>query len=89
MQKNLKVLKSFKPQPSISGAYSKLIMNQSSIQFIDTADYTAHFAAPHSFMSILCCRVLPKLSNGTNVVFIGSNSEVMLLGVDCLNVIIF
>ena len=59
------------------------------IQFIDTANYTAHFATPCSFLKILSCRALPKLSNGTNIVFIGSNGEIMLSGVDSLNVIIF
>ena len=38
--------------------------------------------------NILCCRASPKLSNSTNIVFL-PNSEVMLSGVDCLNIIIF
>ena len=59
------------------------------IQFIDTANYTAHFTTLRSFLNILSCRVLPELSNGTNITFVRSNGEMMLSGVDYLNVIIF
>ena len=56
---------------------------------LNTTDYAAYFATPHSFLSILCYKVLSKLSNSTNIVFVGSSGEVMLSGVDSLNVIIF
>ena len=52
-------------------------------------DYTAHFATNRSFLNILCCRVSPKLSIGTNIVFVGSISEVMLSRIDYLSVISF
>ena len=46
-------------------------MNQVRIQFIDTIDYSVHFATPYSFLNILHCRALSKLSIGTNVVLLG------------------
>ena len=63
--------------------------NRMNAQFIDTADYTAHFITLRSFLNILSCRALPKLLNGTIIVFLRSHGKVMLSGVDYLNVIIF
>ena len=62
------------------------ICNQMCIRYIDTNNYTVHFVTLRSFFSIPYYRASLKLLSSTNIVFIGSNSKVMLFRIDYLSI---